>query len=420
MPRRGLFSYENALVLILGMTFGIVFFDRQAASNLAPLIMKDLNLNNTQVGLIGSALSATWALSAYLVGLLSDRTGKRKPILILCVVGFSLSSLLSGIAHSFNMLLLSRFLMGLLEGGVMPICLAIMTVESTESRRGFNNGVVQNGFSNLVGNMGGPIILAAMALAFGWRASFFLSAIPGLLCAAAIWLWVKEPTKTESAVLESGKRADDMSLLDMFKVRNVLVCSLLAIFMVGWYICSLVFYPVYLANFRHIDLQTVGVLVSMFGAVAFLGGFMLPALSDRIGRRPVMIGACFLSVVAPLSALYFTGPLPILGFLIFIGSMGAGVFPLFMGTIPGESLPRRHIATAMGLVVGVGEIFGGTIAPLTGGWLADHTSLGLKAPFVMMVGMAILGGIISLFLTETAPAKVGNRAIEENLAVTVV
>src|SRR5258708_6601304 len=130
MPRRGLFSYENALVIILGMTFGVVFFDRQAASNLAPLIMKDLNLNNTQVGLMGSALAATWAASAYLVGLLSDRTGKRKPILIACVVGFSLCSVLSGIAQTFNMLILSRFLMGLLEGGVMPICLAIMTVES--------------------------------------------------------------------------------------------------------------------------------------------------------------------------------------------------------------------------------------------------------------------------------------------------
>ena len=96
MPRRGLFNYENALVLILGLTFGVVFFDRQAASNLVPFIKPDLKMSDTEVGLLGSALSFTWAISALLVGMISDRTGKRKPILIACVVGFSVCSAISG------------------------------------------------------------------------------------------------------------------------------------------------------------------------------------------------------------------------------------------------------------------------------------------------------------------------------------
>src|SRR4051812_10733550 len=125
MPRRGLFTYENALVVILGLTFGVVFFDRQAASNLMPYIKPGLGLDNTQVGTIGSVLSFTWAASALLVGMLSDRTGSRKSILIACVVGFSICSAISGLAHSFTVLAASRFFMGLLEGGVMPICLAI-------------------------------------------------------------------------------------------------------------------------------------------------------------------------------------------------------------------------------------------------------------------------------------------------------
>src|SRR5215469_3130660 len=181
MPKRGLFTYENALVLILGMTFGIVFFDRQAASNLMIFIKPDLKLTDTQVGAIVSALSFTWAISAYLVGLISDRTGKRKSILILCVIGFSICSAISGIATNFAVLMGSRLFMGLLEGGVMPICLAIMSMESAEHRRGLNAGIVQNGFSNLVGNALGPIVLVAIATTANWRDAFFLAGVPGLL-----------------------------------------------------------------------------------------------------------------------------------------------------------------------------------------------------------------------------------------------
>ena len=104
MPRRGLFTYENALVLILGMTFGIVFFDRQAPSSLMIFVKPDLRLDNAQVGMLGAALSFTWAISALGVGLISDRTGKRKPVLIACVIGFSVCSAISGLAHSFLVL----------------------------------------------------------------------------------------------------------------------------------------------------------------------------------------------------------------------------------------------------------------------------------------------------------------------------
>ena len=402
LPRRGLFTYENALVLILGVTFGVVFFDRQAASNLVPFISKDLNLTDTQVGLIGSALSATWALSAYLVGLLSDSTGVRKLILIVCVVGFSLCSAVSGLAPNYEIFLASRFFMGLLEGGVMPICLAIMMVESQETRRGLNAGIVQNGFSNLIGNSLGPVVLIAIATAYGWRNAFFLAALPGLICALAIWLWVKEPAKH---ALHEGGAAPKMNLLQMLKVRNVLVCSLVSIFMVGWLVTGFTFLPARLVDYRNYSPATMSFIMSALGFCAFLGGVAVPGLSDRIGRRPIMIIGCFGSVITSLAVLYFHGPIWMLAGFMFIGWVGNGIFPMFMGTIPGESLPRAHIATAMGIVVGIGEILGGVAAPFIAGRLSDATSLGKEAPLFLMAASAIIAGIIALFLKETAPAK---------------
>ena len=402
MPRRSPFTYENALVLILGMTFGIVFFDRQAATNLMPLIKPALGLDNTQVGLIGSALAVTWAISAYLVGLISDRTGRRKLVLISCVIGFSLCSVISGLARSFPVMVASRLLMGLLEGGVMPICLAIITLNSSERRRALNAGLVQNLFPNLVGNAMGPIVLVAIAASFGWRQAFYLSAIPGLFCVLAIALWVKEPPK--DAFLEAGTVPVPMRLPDMLRVRNILVCVLVSVFMVGWLVTASVFLPTFLVEHRHLPLAVAARVMSVVGIAAMTGGLTLPALSDRLGRKPVVIVGCFGALVAPLSALFFAGPVWALCALQFVGWMSAGVFPIFMATIPGESLPRAQIATAMGLVVGAGELCGGVFGPIIGGRLADGTVLGLQAPMYLVAASIVVAGCLSMFLGETLPA----------------
>ncbi len=403
MARRGLYTYENALILILGTTFGIVFFDRQAAANLMPLIKPALHLDNTQVGMVGSALAVTWAISAYVVGLVSDRTGRRKLVLIACVVGFSLCSLLTGLATTFPVLILSRLLMGLLEGGVLPICLAIMMLESSEHRRGVNIGIVQNVFANLIGNTMGPIVLIAMAAALSWRQAFYLSAVPGLLAALAIWLWVKEPPR--GSVQTGGALPAPMGLMQMLKVRNVLICSLVAIFMVGWMVTASVFLPTFLVEHHHLPLSAVAGVMSTVGVAALVGGLVLPALSDKIGRKPVMVFGCLSALFAPFSALFFGGPLWALSALQFVGWMSAGVFPIFMATIPGESLPRAQIATAMGLVVGIGELAGGVFGPIVAGQLADHTSLGLQAPMILVAIFIALGFGLSLLLKETAPAR---------------
>ena len=410
MSRRGLFTYENALVLILGMTFGIVFLDRQAATNLMPLIKPALGLDNTQVGMVGSALAVTWAISAYLVGLISDRTGRRKLVLISCVIGFSLCSVVSGLARSFPVLVASRLLMGLLEGGVMPVCLAIMTLASSERRRALNAGLVQNMFPNLVGNALGPIVLVAVATALSWRQAFYLSAIPGLFCVLAIALWVKEPPK--DAFAEAGVLPEPLRLFDMLRVRNVLVCVLVSIFMVGWLVTASVFLPTFLVEHRHLPLAAAARVMGVVGIAALAGGLTLPALSDRFGRKPVVIIGCFGALVAPLSALFFGGPVWALSALQFVGWMSAGVFPIFMATIPGESLPRAQIATAMGLVVGAGELCGGVFGPIIAGRLADGTVLGLQAPMYLVAASIVVGGCLSLFLVESRPAGEVRGAVQ--------
>ena len=98
--------------------------------------------------------------------------------------------------------------------------------------------------------------------------------------------------------------------------------------------------------------------MSATGLCAMLSGFIAAGISDRIGRKPVVVTACLLSLLTPLAALYFHGPIFILGALMFIGWIGTAAFALFMAIIPGETLPR-YAATAAGVVACMGEMAGG-------------------------------------------------------------
>ena len=85
------------LVAMLSLNFGILFFDRNALNFLMPFVAPDLKLSNTQIGALASALSLMWAVSGFLVGGLSDRTGKRKVIIV--VGGRAVFGLLTAVKH---------------------------------------------------------------------------------------------------------------------------------------------------------------------------------------------------------------------------------------------------------------------------------------------------------------------------------
>jgi MFS family permease len=397
------FTYENGLLLLLGFTFGIVFFERNAIGPLASYIITDLKLNQAQIGLLGSGLSLAWAIAAYAIGAWSDRSGLRKPFLLVSVVVFSLCSALSGIAATFVMLLLARVVMGFAEGPFLPICFSIMNVESSPKRRGVNAGLMQNFFASLLGTTIAPLVLPLLANNYGWRTAFYLSAVPGVICAVLIWLFVKEPKPAAQESTATSATADKPGLFAMLKQRNILVCSGISVFMISWYLVGIIFLPVFFTVVKGMAPDVAGQVVAPMGIATMICGFIVPAISDRIGRKPAMIIFTFVGLVTPISALYFSGPQWMLSVLLLIGWTASGSFAVFMGVVPSETVPKTLAASSMGLVVGAGEIVGGVLSPTISGWIADQTSL--AAHMVVMMVCALCGGLFSLFLRETAPAR---------------
>jgi MFS family permease len=407
MPQSGLFKYENRLLVLLGVAFGVAFFDRNAGSILVPFMEQDLHLNNTDTGLIASGLSITWALGAYLIGRWSDASGVRKPFLLAFLLIFSACSFLSGLAPTFGVLLVSRMIMGAVEGPFLPVCLAIMAVESSPHRRGVNAGIMQNFFASILGQSLAPLLLVPLASYAGWRSAFYIAGIPGLLCALAVLLWVREPAKAAQAALDADSPSGGgahLSLMQMLRVRNIWLCCAISIFMVAWLVLGWSFLPKFFTDYRHFAPSTMSYIMTALGIASALSAFTVPALSDHFGRKPVMIVFCLIGTLSPLAALYLHGPVLLMGALMFVGWFGCGAFPLFMGVIPGETISRRYAATAMGLVVCVGEVVGGFAINALTGRLADATSL--AAPPLMQAACALVGALLCLFLIETAPVKV--------------
>ena len=411
-------SYENRVLGILFLTFGFVFFDRLALNFLFPKIADEFALTNKHLGLLASTLALSWALSGVFFGWLSDRIGARKPLLIGAVVVFSAASLLSGLAVGFITLLLCRLLMGLAEGPVLPLSQAILVAESSESRLGLNMGLVQSSAPGLLGIViGGPVVIF-LTETVGWRWAFYISFVPGFLLAISICRFIKEPKaeaqqsrpaqiEEQSPDKEPGKGPDKVNFLSLLKHRNIVLSIVISCFFVTWFIVITTFTPVFLIDEKGFAPEQVSAVMVCIGIGHVFWGFAVPGLSDRIGRKTAMIIFSFLSVLAPVFMI-FIHTVWLMSVLVGLSYAGLGCFVLFMSTIPAETVSRAQLATALGLVMGIGEIAGGFLGPSIAGYTADI--YGLNAPMWIAAGGALVAAVTSLFLIETAPVKTGKSA----------
>lgn len=396
-------SYQILLVFLLSLNFGIVFFDRQALNVLMPFVQPELGLTQTQIGLIAGGLSFSWALAAFGIGKLSDTLGQRKMLLVAATLAFSMCSFLTGLASSFALLIGARLLMGAAEGGVMPISHAMVASEVDPTRRGLAQGVAQNLGSNLLGSFAAPVVLVAFATAFGWREAFYLAGIPGIISAILMWFLIKEPAKLPPPDEAQAK----MTILDALKIRNIWVVVVVGVLMVAHFVITWTFMPLYLAQTRGFDNDTMSWLMGSLGIAAAIYAFVVSGLSDRIGRKPVMVVLPFLSVVGPLAAMYFDGSPYLLAGLFFVGWAVNGTFPIFMATIPSETVDAHHHATVLGLAMGACEILGGVFGPPVAGMLND--SFGASTFLWVLMGLAVTSGFVAMGLRETAPAALAKR-----------
>lgn len=400
---------EFALTAILSLNFGLVFLERNAINYLMPFVGRDLNLGSGQIGLLAGATALSWAVSGLVFGKMSDRLGRRRIFLVLATIGFSLLSVASGFAAGFLTLLACRLLMGIAEGPVLPISQSVIASEAAPERRGVLMGVMNNFGSNLLGVLIAPPLLVAIAQTFGWRAGFWLAGIPGFITAILIYFVVRDdPTATHARSDETAPGDGDWRMI--ITSRNVMLCMGLACCMLAWTLLGWIFLPLYFTTVSGFSPDTMALLMSALGGSAVISGMIVPGLSDRFGRKPILIAFTLLGVVPAIAIASLGGDSATLGAWLFVGWMASGSLPIFMATIPSESMPMSQLATAMALVMGVGEVVGGVCAPIVAGFMADR--YGMSVILILQASCAVVAAILSLFIIETAPRVVSRVQLE--------
>ena len=389
------------------LCFGFAMYDRFAISNLSPFIMEELGMNNAQLGQVMAALALAWAFSGYFGSVLSDLTANKKRFLLAVVLLFSAFSFLTGLAASFIMLVLIRFVMGLFEGPIFPIVQAFSLAQSSARRRGLNMGLISTTSMGIIANLIGPIVLVALSQAFGWRVTFFTTLIPGLVIAWLIYKVLKEPDMTMiEGISARKKRPNFKESLSIFKNRNVRTSMVLSCFVISWNVGTLVYTPLYLVNVRGFGPSEMSYIMAVFGAGAVVWGMLVPGLSDRFGRKPVTIIFMFLSILSPLGLLTATNPL-LIAVCVFVGWSGSGVFALFQAAIIGESVDTKYASTAIASVQMTGEIGGSVIGVAAAGILADM--YGLHSALIFTACCAAAAAFVAFAYYETAPAILAKR-----------
>lgn len=392
--------YERTLVAILFFTWGTVFLDRMSQLYLAPYFAPVFRLNDQQIGLLASVVSIAWAIGSLLFGAASDRFGRRK-ILIPAVLIFSAFSWLSGLARSFHELLVIRALIGLAEGPCWVAISALLEESSARSRRGRNVGIVTSGAA-LVGLFAAPILTTQIASRFGWRWGFFVTGIPGLLMVLLIWKYIKEPEQSAAGVALRQRGTSLSHYFSILKFRNIWLAAIGAGGFISWLFLQNTFAPLFITRNMHQDPRTAGFLLGAAGLGSFFIGFLLPALSDRLGRKSILLMLAAVSALLPLALLVrpLYSHLWLLSAILFLTQGGQAIAALIIVLIPAESVSSELTGTAIGMVNMVGELIGATVAPTLGGTLAD--SHGLGSTMLMAVGGMLLLFIVTLFLKETA------------------
>lgn len=395
-------DYEWKAVLLLSLSFGLVGLDRWIIAPLAPAIIADLGIAPEGINMLVAILGVTWGVSALLMGGLSDKIGRRR-VLLPSIVIFSLASGLSALASTLLTLALIRGMMGVAEGAFAPTSFAATAEASMPARRGFNQGLQQACFA-LFGLGFGPILATQLLETMSWRGVFLLVAVPGLVLSVLLGMVIREPERMPALPPTDASERAKFPLREVMAHKNVplamvgLLCAMCGIFVLSANA------PLYLTMALGLTNTQMGFVSSAIGFGGFVGQWGLPWLSDYFGRKLMAI-AGFVLGAAFIIAFMNTGPdVPMLFGMLFLATASSfGLLSLLTGPVAAEAAPDGMIATASGLIIGSGEVFGGGLALIVAGSVIAAFGIGAML-YLALAGM-VAGAVLMLMLEETAPRK---------------
>jgi predicted MFS family arabinose efflux permease len=386
--------------LVFVFAWAASFVVRVGFGALLPPIIAELHLSYTRAGLVASAFFWSYVAMQIPAGLLGDRFGRRR-ILLLGLLGGTLATASTGLAWSFAALLAARTLTGASQGALFSNDRAIIVAVTPRDRLSLGQGVSFAGPG--VGITVGLLLGGALAEHLAWRTIVLLFALGPLAAAALVYRFVP-------AIPPAPPRAVGTRLAAVGANPRLWVLAAIGFCTIYVQFVLATWAPLFFTEMGVADLARAGALASVQGLAASAGMIAGGVADDRLSRRRgghaavIAMGLGSLAVAMAVMALVVGGrsPLALAATLLvaafFCWSIWSAVYALL-----GETVRPGDLATAFGCCNSL--CFLGAVA---GPWLTGLTR-DLTGSFATGCGVAAavaaMGGALSLVVRGSAPPE---------------
>jgi MFS family permease len=372
---------------------------------LLPLIGHELGLSYSQIGLVMTCQYVASAIANVPGGILVDTVGRKGLLMALSLFWVGFPYLLIGFTHSYAMLLLCIALVGF--GNSLWHPTAIPTLGSRYPDR---KGLVLSlhGMGGNVGDAIAPVVVGTALAVFSWREVVVMNVAPGLVVAALMFAFLgsmrlglkKHPAEGQSL------REYVQGLRQLFANRSLILLSTGSSFRTMTQTALLTFLPVYLANAMGYSPAVVGACLFALQAAGFAAAPVAGHLSDRMGRKTILMSSMLSSAVV-LALMAVLGGSP--AFIALIAVLGFFLYatrPVIQAWLL-DSTPKNMGGSCIGVLFGA-QAIGASLGPLFGGLVADR--YGLLATFYFLACTIVVANLLVLWIPKVDARPAGQAA----------
>lgn len=409
------------IAILMWAAIAISYIDRANLSAAAPVIMKDLNISSSQMGIIMSSFFWSYMIFQIPSGWLADKVGQRISLSI-AVGWWSIATMLTALAKGFNSLIFLRLLLGMGEAGSYPSNSGVASKWFPDKERGKVSALFDSG-ARVGTALAMPLIVWVISK-FGWQFSFIVSGLLGIFW-LVLWIWYyRDPdkhkyiNKKEFDYIKEGQtqaKGDTSKLkwYSFFKYRNIWAMCI-GFFTLNYSIYFfLTWFPTYLVEDRGMKLMEMGI-VSMIppfvGMVAeWFGGWLTDylyhkcRLSLTVSRKINLVGGMILASSISLASIVHSAVFSII--LLSISYAGLTIAAAAIWSLPGDIDPGNSAST-IGGIQNTASNFGGILGPIITGWIVAAS--GSFIPALLISGLfTLIGAITYMFgLGKIKPLKI--------------
>ena len=394
---------QTAIVLV-GLGHGAVHWVYMVFTVLTPWIKESFSLNFTEVGILHAIFHiASFAANA-VSGVMVDISGRRVIFQIIAVIAGGVAIFVCGLANDFLTLALMMIVIGASNNLWHPAALAFLSQEYQENK-GYALSVHSLGAS--LGDILAPLIAVSVMVGFfqvAWQTTAFASATPVFFVSLLLIIFVLPlDAKANMRKSERGmeKREYLVGLTALLKNRSILGLSLMAALRTSALFVIFFALPLYLVNDIGLSEQAQGYAMAMMQVGGFVTGPLAGTWSDRIGRRPIVMGG--LTIITILIVLItmiknetiFVAGITVLGFAIY------AIRPVTQAWMM-DLAPQEHGASAVSVMFAMQSAWT-PILVFASGLIADN--FGLKYVFYLVALSMLAANFVAYFLQKRKTPK---------------